>query len=122
VPRQKNIEVRRKVLALWNQGIHSPSEIARRLGLPPGRVRFLIYQMRKEGLLPKINPIGDLLDETLDVIKAALFRVTAVHAELLTRSDPKARALAEAQDMLQRAIENIVVYKKMKQIEGDRRA
>lgn len=121
MPRHKDIETRRKILQLYNQGIHSPSEIAKRLGLPSGRVRVLMHYMRKEGLLPKINPIGDVLDGVTDLIKAALFRVTAVHADMVTKLDKNARLLAEAQDMLEKALENISVYRRMKQLEGERR-
>jgi len=120
MPRRKDIETRRRVLELYNRGIHSPSEIAKRLGVPANRIRFLMHQMRREGLLPKINPTSDLLDEVTDLVKASLFRVTAVHAEMIAKGDRLAKPLAEAQDMLQRALEDISIYKRMKQLEGGR--
>jgi len=121
MPREKNIDKRRKILQLYNQGIRSPKKIAESLGEPPSRVRKMLYVMRKEGLLPKINPIGDLLDETSDLIKASLFRVSAIHAEMIARNDKLAKPLAEAQEMLQRALEDIAIYRKMKQLEVERR-
>jgi len=121
MPREKDIDKRRKILQLYNQGIRTPKKIAESLGEPPSRVRKMLYVMRKEGLLPKANPTGDLLDEVTDLVKASLFRVSAVHAEMIARSDKLAKPLAEAQEMLQRALEDIAIYKRMRQLEGERR-
>jgi len=118
MPREKDIDKRRRILQLYNQGVRSPKRIAEVLGEPPGRVRKMLYVMRREGLLPKANPVGGLLDEVSDLVKASLFRVSAVHAEMIARGDRLAKPLAEAQDMLQRALEDIAVYKRMRQLES----
>ncbi len=119
--RRKDMDARRKVLLLYKSGTHSPREIAELLGLPAGRIRTLMWRMRKEGLLPKVEPIGDLLDDAVDRIKAALLRVSAAHAEIVARDDRKlAGPLAEAQELLDQALRDVAIYRKMKQLEGGR--
>jgi len=119
MPRERDIEKRRKILQLYNQGIRSPKKIAERLGEPPIRIRKMMYVMRKEGLLPRVNPISGVLDDAHDMVKMARIRVSLVYGELLSRGDSKlAKPLAEAEELLDKVIENLYVYKRMQALKG----
>lgn len=116
--REKNLDMRRAILQLWNQGIRTPRGIAERLGAPTGRVRWYMWQMRKEGLLPGKDVEGDLLDKSLSLLKGALFHVSSARIDVYASNPKLADSLSRAEDFIRQAMELVQVYRKMKWVTG----
>jgi len=112
MPRRKDLETRRKILQLWQQGIRKPSEIAERLGLSANRVRVLMCRMRKEGLLPTGQPHGDLLDAALTELRGAFIIANYLFTELLQTKHGK--DLDRLRQHVERALNYISLYTKMR--------
>jgi len=112
MPRPKDLETRRKILALWQQGVRKPSEIAERLGLPAGRVRVLMHRMRKEGLLPNNQPHGGLLEAVLAELREAYNAANYLYVELIRSKH--AEDLDRLRRHIERAFEYISSYVKMR--------
>ncbi|WP_052885421.1 hypothetical protein [Thermofilum pendens] len=112
--REKNLEMRKAILQLWNQGFRTPRAVAERLGVPTGKVRWYMWQMRREGLLPKKDTEGDLLDKSLTLLKGALFHISSTRIDIYASNPKLADSLARAENYVREAMELIQVYRRMK--------
>jgi len=116
VPREKNLKIRAKIIKLWERGMRSPSEIARELGLPVGRVRYYMWAMRREGILPSGDPHKDLLERALDELKGVIVLSSYLLAEFQgTRLEEKyGEKLRRLRDCAERANSYVAMYVRMR--------
>ena len=96
--RPRNLDIRREIVRLWERGVRRPSEIAKRLGVPASRVRYYMWKMRREGLLPTGEPHGDLIAEALTHLKGVV-----VIASYLLSEMPEGRHAEELRKLREHA-------------------
>jgi len=115
VGRPKNEQVRAAILREWASGHRTPSEIARRLGLPVYRVKYYLHVMRREGVLPKSEPHADLVEGALTELKGAVVLASYLYAEL--HASKLAREVEMLRGHVERALRYVELMSKVRSLE-----
>jgi len=108
----RNDSVRRRIAELWDRGYRRPSEIAAMLGVPVGRVKYYMWAMRREGLLPSGDAHRDLLEQALTELKgAAVVSSYLLHELGGGRHEAELRKL---RDYVERASQLVRMYRSVR--------